>query len=345
MNLQTYFQARALGVELLAEAAALSKSDMVSLGAAPDDADFMLTLAAAYYGKTPFSRKQARAVAGARRQRHGLSTLGQIEKYVSRVRGQRQAWDLRVELCQTPGNRIDFVARKRLREILTPPQPAPKVTHSRHANGLGSIRITDTALAIADFRALLRHAEGELEGFRALVAGGSDSGVVKVHTSAIVYLDQLDRIVDGDGEEVIIELSNGAVMSGAQYIQRALSYHGEAVLVHPLEGPIDAFRTQRVANDKQRAILKARFRHCVWPGCKVPFDECQIHHIESWRGGGMTNLDNLVPLCVYHNGLNQDDPAGPAHRGRIDRVGGRLAWISPKSGKPVFIKQDLRPPP
>ncbi|PIS66756.1 hypothetical protein AZH46_10770 [Corynebacterium striatum] len=127
MNLQTYFQARALGVELLAEAAALSKSDMVSMGAAPDDADFLLTLTAVYYGKTPFSRKQARAVAGARRQRHGLSTLGQIEKYVSRVRGQRQAWDLRVELCQTPGNRIDFVARKRLREILTPPQPAPKV--------------------------------------------------------------------------------------------------------------------------------------------------------------------------------------------------------------------------
>ncbi|MBD0857301.1 hypothetical protein CU042_13030 [Corynebacterium striatum] len=108
---------------------------------------------------------------------------------------------------------------------------------------------------------------------------------------------------------------------------------------------MDAFRTQRVANDKQRAILKARFHHCVWPGCKVPFDECQIHHIESWRGGGMTNLDNLVPLCAYHNGLNQDDPAGPAHRGRIGRVGGRLAWISPKSGKPVFIRQDLRPPP
>ena len=64
MNLQTYFQARALGVELLAEAAALSKSDMVSMGAAPDDADFLLTLTAVYYGKTPFSRKQARAVAG-----------------------------------------------------------------------------------------------------------------------------------------------------------------------------------------------------------------------------------------------------------------------------------------
>ncbi len=37
MNLQTYFQARALGVELLAEAAALSKSDMVSMGAAPEN--------------------------------------------------------------------------------------------------------------------------------------------------------------------------------------------------------------------------------------------------------------------------------------------------------------------
>ncbi len=87
-------------------------------------------------------------------------------------------------------------------------------------------------------------------------------------------------------------------------------------------------------------------RHLTaWPYAMAEacFEECQIHHIESWRGGGMTNLDNLVPLCADHNGLNQDDPAGPAHRGRIGRVGGRLAWISPKSGKPVFIKQDLRP--
>ena len=149
----------------------------------------------------------------------------------------------------------------------------------------------------------------------------------------------------GEGEEVTIELSNGAVVSGTQYIQRALAQHGEAVLVHPLAGPVDAFRTQRIANDKQRAILKAKFRECVWPGCSVPFDDCQIHHIEAWNHGGHTNLQNLVPLCAYHNGLNQDDPLGPAHRGRITLIDGHLAWLSPKTGRPLFLKHNLRPPP
>lgn len=345
MNLQTYLQARARGVDLLAEAAALSKSEIMALGASPDDADHLIRLAEPYFGKTPYTRKQARALAGARRRGHGLSVLARIEKYVARVRNRHHAWDLRVELCHAPANNVDGLARARLREILTPSQPQPQVSHTRYSNGLGAIRITDKAMTIEDFRAIISHADGALAGFRALVAGNASGGAVKVSTSAIVYLDQLDRIVNGEGEEVTIELSNGAVVSGAQYIQRALAQHGEAVLVHPLAGPVDAFRTQRIANDKQRAILKAKFRECVWPGCSVPFDDCQIHHIEAWNHGGYTNLQNLVPLCAYHNGLNQDDPLGPAHRGRITLIDGHLAWLSPKTGRPMFLKHNLRPPP
>ena len=64
----------------------------------------------------------------------------------------------------------------------------------------------------------------------------------------------------------------------------------------------------------------------------------------------MTNLDNLVPLCVYHNGLNQDDPAGPAHRGRIGRVGGYWPGYRPSqasrclSNKTCGRRLKTRPP-
>lgn len=136
MNLQTYLQARARGVDLLAEAAALSKSEIMALGASPDDADHLIRLAEPYFGKTPYTRKQARALAGARRRGHGLSVLARIEKYVARVRNHHHAWDLRVELCHAPANNVDGLARARLRELLTPPQPQPQVSHTRYSNGL-----------------------------------------------------------------------------------------------------------------------------------------------------------------------------------------------------------------
>jgi hypothetical protein len=44
-------------------------------------------------------------------------------------------------------------------------------------------------------------------------------------------------------------------------------------------------------------------RHCAWTGCTVPFEWCQIHHIQPWNIGGRTDLANLVPVCHAHHHL------------------------------------------
>lgn len=64
---------------------------------------------------------------------------------------------------------------------------------------------------------------------------------------------------------------------------------------------LDLGRSTRLANQAQRRVLRARHRTCVVPGCQVPFERCDIHHVRWWRHGGATNLDNLAPVCGRHH--------------------------------------------
>jgi hypothetical protein len=45
------------------------------------------------------------------------------------------------------------------------------------------------------------------------------------------------------------------------------------------------------------------YRTCAHPQCSVPFDSCRIHHAVFWFDGGVTDLDNLIPLCEVHHHL------------------------------------------
>jgi hypothetical protein len=62
-------------------------------------------------------------------------------------------------------------------------------------------------------------------------------------------------------------------------------------------------RTRRLATRAQRRALRVMYRTCGVPGCQVPFDHCQPHHIQWWRRDGCTDLDNLLPLCNTHHHL------------------------------------------
>lgn len=151
-------------------------------------------------------------------------------------------------------------------------------------------------------------------------------GGVTMVTNVNITLDELVRIVhdadssDGGLDEVVLETTGGARVTGAQLIGRTLASYGLVTLVHPLEGPVNAYRTARVANEKQRTMISALYTSCVWPACNCPVDEAQFHHVVEYAAGGDTNVGNMVPLCPYHNGVN-------GHRGRIEFVGRRPQWV------------------
>ena len=86
----------------------------------------------------------------------------------------------------------------------------------------------------------------------------------------------------------------------------------------------------RVATTKRRptAIQKRRIQTrnptCVFPGCRIPANQCDLDHHQAWKDGGPTSTNNLGPLCRHDHRakhehgwkLNKPDPAstsGPAH--------------------------------
>ena len=59
-------------------------------------------------------------------------------------------------------------------------------------------------------------------------------------------------------------------------------------------------RARREPTDAQRREIKRRDRHCRFPGCtNATFTNA--HHVEPWKAGGKTDIDNLALLCLHHH--------------------------------------------
>ena len=66
-------------------------------------------------------------------------------------------------------------------------------------------------------------------------------------------------------------------------------------------GELHLGRSTRLANRAQRRALRALYSTCAIPGCAARYDLCKIHHVHWWRHGGLTDLHNLLPICVKHH--------------------------------------------
>ncbi len=56
-------------------------------------------------------------------------------------------------------------------------------------------------------------------------------------------------------------------------------------------------KSNRFFNAQQRRALTARDGGCVIPGCTVPPQFTQVHHVVPWRAGGLTDIENAVLIC------------------------------------------------
>ena len=74
------------------------------------------------------------------------------------------------------------------------------------------------------------------------------------------------------------------------------------VVLDPSSGlPLNLGRTHRVVPAGLRKAVLARDRTCRWPGCDAPAQWVDIHHLDPWVEGGLTNVDRLLSLCRYHH--------------------------------------------
>ena len=60
-------------------------------------------------------------------------------------------------------------------------------------------------------------------------------------------------------------------------------------------------RETRLANRAQRRALRSLYRTCAL--CDVPFEHTEVHHVSWFRLGGLTDIENLIPLCKRHHHL------------------------------------------
>lgn len=65
--------------------------------------------------------------------------------------------------------------------------------------------------------------------------------------------------------------------------------------------PLDVGRATRTIPPPLRRALDTRDGGCSHPGCGIPTEWCDAHHIRHWADGGPTSLDNLRLLCRRHH--------------------------------------------
>jgi hypothetical protein len=86
--------------------------------------------------------------------------------------------------------------------------------------------------------------------------------------------------------------------------------HGDRVL--------NLGRTRRTVTRRQRTALATMFDRCAMPGCRVPFADCDTHHLWWWHLGGPPDLDLQIPLCgTHHRALHDGDYSITRHHGTL----------------------------
>lgn len=95
----------------------------------------------------------------------------------------------------------------------------------------------------------------------------------------------------GQDDPISIAAARHVACTGA--VQRViLGATGRIVAIETLD---------RVFNHHQRRAIALRDGGCVIPGCSVPPEWCEVHHVEEHSRGGPTSTSNGVLLCWFHH--------------------------------------------
>lgn len=298
-------------------------------------------LATIYYGPTRSPRKQADSRAFADESGHTLNTLAAIVRYVGELKDKSHAWQVRQTLAQERAVLSTLhEAGKELVAKLNGPEPLtnePAVRTRAIKNSTFTRLIIDAPSHLVKQAVDALHAEKSAvhPALRAvnLLAGGGSGQAPPIIPMVIIGIDDLDKVMDNQCDDVLLSVSNGTVMRGSDFARATFADHGYSVIVDPLEGVLDVQTITRFGNFKQRLAATAESPVCNGPGCAVGADRSALHHIVPYSRGGPTTIKNLAILCDYHNGRNDDDRTRPLH-GHIERINGQIYHVPPSGGRP-----------
>ncbi|MDQ1217564.1 HNH endonuclease signature motif containing protein [Microbacterium arborescens] len=150
---------------------------------------------------------------------------------------------------------------------------------------------------------------------------------VQVAVSALTLMGQDDGPADLAGRSPI-DAATARELAG-----NATSW--DRLLTHPVTGTVLECDSYRPTAAMVR-LLRARDRHCRFPGCRQPAIRCELDHTIAASDGGPTHVCNLAHLCKRHHDVKHHT------RWRVQQLpGGRLVWTSP-TGR--IYREDAPPP-
>ena len=173
-------------------------------------------------------------------------------------------------------------------------------------------------------RDLRGHAQRQHDALNALVRGQLGDPKLGAHNGlpvTVIVSTTLKELTAGTGRAVT---GGGTLLPMRDVIRMAgHAYHYLAVFDEHQSRPLYLGRSRRIASPDQRVVLYAKDRGCTHPGCDVPGYWCEVHHVDDWAAGGLTNIDQLTLGCKPHHKLVDE---GWRTRKRPD---GRAEWIPP----------------
>ena len=138
-----------------------------------------------------------------------------------------------------------------------------------------------------------------------LVAGGH-AATAGSNPADLVVLVGLERLVGEprghEAREQVCETSRGTRLP-VDWVRRMAHEARLIPLVVDRAGlavELDRASRQRLATFVQRLMLRSMHDTCVVPGCDIPFDDCEVHHLARFNGRN-TRIANLAPLCSKHH--------------------------------------------
>ncbi|WP_166969294.1 HNH endonuclease signature motif containing protein [Brevibacterium atlanticum] len=156
-------------------------------------------------------------------------------------------------------------------------------------------------------------------------------------------------VVTAKASDLANNIGEATTGSGARFPMDDLARRGlnGTVFFHLMDEiarTVEVRTENRFANKKQTAVITARDRGCVFPGCDAPAGWCDVNHVVPHSEGGRTDINNMCLVCSHHHHL-------------MDRSGwevvmlpdGRPAWKPPESIDPTralvlhsrFITDDI----
>ena len=121
------------------------------------------------------------------------------------------------------------------------------------------------------------------------------------HTEICVVIDEKTLATGQRHDQTVCTTNNGSNLPATTIQRLACSAEMVPIVIDPDGIVINIGRGQRLATLHQRRALRTLYESCAIAECNVRFDYCEPHHIKFWRHGGLTDLDNLVPLCSTHH--------------------------------------------